>query len=188
MKPTEKRYTLAILVNNNPGVLMRVVALFSRRGYNIDSLSVGETENQAISRITIVVTGDRAIVEQIKKQVAKLYDVQRVYEMTRYASLQRELVMLKVSTSDENRSMVIELAQIFKARISDVTESTLTLELTGSLDKIKSFLDLMRPYGIVELARTGITALERGSRPLSSITYIEEDGSSQSENGGVSNE
>ncbi|MFA5448097.1 MAG: acetolactate synthase small subunit [Sphaerochaeta sp.] len=174
MNPTEKRYTLALLVNNHPGVLMRVVALFSRRGYNIDSLSVGETESEAISRITIVVTGDRAIVEQIKKQVEKLYDVKRVYEMTRHQSLQRELVMLKVSTTDENRSQVIELAQIFKARISDVTTTTVTLELTGSLDKIQSFLSLMQPYGIVELARTGITALERGARPLSSITYNEE--------------
>ena len=88
--------------------------------------------------------------------------------------MQRELVMLKVSTTDENRSQVIELAQIFKARISDVTTTTVTLELTGSLDKIQSFLSLMQPYGIVELARTGITALERGARPLSSITYNEE--------------
>lgn len=175
MNPTEKRYTLALLVNNHPGVLMRVVALFSRRGYNIDSLSVGETENEAISRITIVVTGDRAIVEQIKKQVEKLYDVLQVYEMTRHQSLQRELVMLKVTTTDENRSQVIELAQIFKARISDVTASTITLELTGSLDKIQSFLNLMDPFGVVELARTGITALERGARPLSAITYTEAD-------------
>lgn len=175
MNNTKKRYTLALLVNNHPGVLMRVVALFSRRGYNIDSLSVGETENEAISRITIVVTGDRAIVEQIKKQVEKLYDVLQVYEMTRHQSLQRELVMLKVTTTDENRSQVIELAQIFKARISDVTASTITLELTGSLDKIQSFLNLMDPFGVVELARTGITALERGARPLSAITYTEAD-------------
>ncbi len=172
---TNKRYTLALLVNNHPGVLMRVVALFSRRGYNIDSLSVGETENEEISRITIVVTGDRAIVEQIKKQVEKLYDVLQVYEMTRHQSLQRELVMLKVTTTDENRSQVIELAQIFKARISDVTATTITLELTGSLDKIQSFLNLMHPFGVVELARTGITALERGARPLSAITYNDAD-------------
>ncbi|HPY12186.1 MAG TPA: acetolactate synthase small subunit [Sphaerochaeta sp.] len=175
MNSTEKRYTLAILVNNHPGVLMRVVALFSRRGYNIDSLSVGETEDEAISRITIVVSGDRSIVEQIKKQVEKLYDVKRVYEMTGHSSLQRELVMVKVATTEGNRSHVIELAQIFKAKISDVTETTLTLELTGSLDKLQSFLDLMQRFGIVELARTGITALERGARPLSSIGYNEEE-------------
>jgi len=175
MNTTENRYTLAILVNNQPGVLMRVVSLFSRRGYNIDSLSVGETENEEVSRITIVVSGDRPVVEQIKKQVGKLIDVKRVYEMTQTRSLQRELVMVKVSTEGESRSQVVELAQIFKAKIIDVTASTVSLEMTGSLDKIQSFLDLMMPFGIVELARTGITALERGSRALSSISYSEDD-------------
>lgn len=175
MNSTENRYTLAILVNNQPGVLMRVVSLFSRRGYNIDSLSVGETENEEVSRITIVVSGDRPVVEQIKKQVGKLIDVKRVYEMTQTRSLQRELVMVKVSTEGESRSQVVELAQIFKAKIIDVTASTVSLEMTGSLDKIQSFLDLMMPFGIVELARTGITALERGSRALSSISYSEDD-------------
>ena len=175
MNITEKRYTLAILVNNHPGVLMRVVSLFSRRGYNIDSLSVGETENDQVSRITIVVTGDRPVVEQIKKQVGKLYDVKRVYEMTNNKSLQRELVMVKVNTKSDTRSEVIELAEIFKAKIIDVTASTVTLEMTGSLDKIQSFLDLMKPYGIVEMARTGITALERGARALSSISFIEDE-------------
>lgn len=175
MNTKEKRYTLAILVNNHPGVLMRVVSLFSRRGYNIDSLSVGETENEKVSRITIVVSGDRPVVEQIKKQVGKLYDVKRVYEMVGEKSLQRELVMAKVSTEHEDRSQVIELAEIFKAKINDVTSSTITLELTGSLDKIQSFLDLMAPFGIVEMARTGITALERGARALSSISFSEDE-------------
>ncbi|MGE4584994.1 MAG: acetolactate synthase small subunit [Sphaerochaeta sp.] len=175
MNINEKRYTLAILVNNHPGVLMRVVSLFSRRGYNIDSLSVGETEQEMISRITIVVTGDRPVVEQIKKQVGKLIDVKRVYEMTQNKSLQRELIMVKVSTKNENRSEVVELAQIFKAKIIDVTSGTVTLEMTGSLDKIQSFLDLMMPFGIVEMARTGITALERGGRALSSISLSEDE-------------
>ena len=175
MNTTENRYTLAILVNNHPGVLMRVVSLFSRRGYNIDSLSVGETERFDVSRITIVVSGDRPVVEQIKKQVSKLIDVKRVYEMTQTRSLQRELVMVKVSTKSDTRSEVVELAQIFKAKIIDVTASTVTLEMTGSLDKIQSFLDLMLPYGVVEMARTGITALERGSRALSSISYSEDE-------------
>ena len=173
MSKREKRYTLAILVNNNPGVLMRVVSLFSRRGYNIDSLSVGETEDERLSRITIVVPGDRAVVEQIKKQVAKLYDVIQVYEMTRTASLQRELIMIKVMASVASRTEVVELAQIFKAKIIDVTNTTVSLEMTGTLDKIDSFLNLISPYGIVELARTGITALERGSRALSSIGFDE---------------
>ncbi|MDD3904385.1 MAG: acetolactate synthase small subunit [Sphaerochaeta sp.] len=175
MNNSEERYTLAILVNNHPGVLMRVVSLFSRRSYNIDSLSVGETENEDFSRITIVVTGNRPIVEQIKKQVGKLVDVKRVYEMTQTKSLQRELVMVKIQTSAETRTQIIELAQIFKAKIIDVTSTTVSLEMTGSQDKIQSFLDLMMPYGVVELARTGITALERGARPLSSISFSEDD-------------
>ncbi|WP_320127675.1 acetolactate synthase small subunit [uncultured Sphaerochaeta sp.] len=175
MHNSEERYTLAILVNNHAGVLMRVVSLFSRRGYNIDCLSVGETENEAFSRITIVVSGDRAVVDQIKKQVGKLVDVKRVYEMAQTKSLQRELVMVKVSTKDTLRTQVVELAEIFKAKIIDVTASTVTLEMTGSLDKIQSFLDLMLPYGIVEMARTGITALERGARPLSEISFSEDD-------------
>jgi acetolactate synthase-1/3 small subunit len=175
MYENEERYTLAILVNNHPGVLMRVVSLFSRRGYNIDSLSVGETENEQISRITVVVSGDRSVVDQIKKQVGKLVDVRQVYEMTQTRSLQRELVMVKVNTKGSDRTQVVELAEIFKAKIIDVTTLTVTLEMTGSLDKIKSFLDLMQPFGIVEMARTGITALERGSRPLSAIGYGEEE-------------
>ncbi len=167
----EKQYTLAILVNNHSGVLMRVVGLFSRRGYNIDSLSVGITENPSISRITIVVTGDRAVVEQIKKQVEKLVDVIKVYEMTRHGSVQRELVLVKVRTTEQTRTSVVELAEIFKAKVLDVTPSTISLQLTGGLDKIGSFLELMNPYGIVEMSRTGITALERGSRSLCDIDY-----------------
>lgn len=169
----EKRYTLAILVNNHSGVLMRVVGLFSRRGYNIDSLSVGVTENPAISRITIVVTGDRAIVEQIKKQVGKLYDVIRVHEMTIRQSLQYELVMVKIAVTAETRTGVVELGEIFKAKVLDVTDSTISLQMTGSLDKIESFVGLVTPYGIVEMVRTGITALERGSRPLSASSEEE---------------
>ncbi|MFA6707420.1 MAG: acetolactate synthase small subunit [Sphaerochaetaceae bacterium] len=159
-----ERYTLGILVNNHPGVLSRVVGLFSRRGYNIDSLSVGETEDPAISRITIVVTGDRQIVEQIEKQVAKLIDVAKVVELTMQGSIQYELVLVKLSTVNGNRAAVIQLSEIFKAKIVDVTEDTITLMLTGNLDKISSFLRLSRQYGICELVRTGITAIERGSQ------------------------
>ncbi|MFA6646092.1 MAG: acetolactate synthase small subunit [Sphaerochaetaceae bacterium] len=112
-----ERYTLGILVNNHPGVLSRVVGLFSRRGYNIDSLSVGETENPAISRITIVVTGDRSVVEQIEKQVAKLIDVITVVELTLQGSIQCELVLVKVSTSEKTRAAVVELSEILKRRL-----------------------------------------------------------------------
>ena len=160
-------YTLAILVNNRSGVLMRVVALFSRRGYNIDSLSVGETEDPKTSRITIVVTGDRQIVEQIIRQVEKLVDVRKVYEMAPGRSLQRELVLVKLRSDADTRSQITDIAEIFKAKIIDVTPTTMTMQLTGSLDKLEAFLSLAEPYGIVELVRTGITALERGSRALS---------------------
>lgn len=168
-------YTLAILVNNRSGVLMRVVALFSRRGYNIDSLSVGETEDPKTSRITIVVTGDRQIVEQIIRQVEKLVDVRKVYEMAPGRSLQRELVLVKLRSDADTRSQITDIAEIFKAKIIDVTPTTMTMQLTGSLDKLEAFLSLTEPYGIVELVRTGITALERGSRALSETDFHEED-------------
>ena len=168
-------YTLAILVNNRSGVLMRVVALFSRRGYNIDSLSVGETEDPKTSRITIVVTGDRQIVEQIIRQVEKLVDVRKVYEMAPGRSLQRELVLVKLRSDADTRSQITDIAEIFKAKIIDVTPTAMTMQLTGSLDKLEAFLSLAEPYGIVELVRTGITALERGSRALSETDFHEED-------------
>lgn len=151
---------------------MRVVGLFSRRGYNISSLSVGETENSEISRITIVVSvDDKSVIDQIKRQVEKLVDVIRVYEMTWAGSLQKELVLVKIRTDETNRTHLVELAEIFKAKIIDVTKTTLTLQITGDLDKLDAFLSLIGEYGIVELARTGITALERGSRALSEIDF-----------------
>ena len=174
MEDDRKRYTLAILVNNRAGVLMRVVALFSRRGYNIDSLSVGETENPKISRITIVVSADRQIVDQIKRQVEKLIDVIRVFEMTESGSLQRELVLLKIKANDKTRTQIVEIGEIFKSKIIDVTPTTISMMLTGSLDKLESFFALVKPYGIVEMVRTGITALERGSRSLIEIGHDED--------------
>ncbi len=168
-----ERYTLGILVNNQPGVLSRVVGLFSRRGYNIDSLSVGETEDPKVSRITIVVTGDRPIVEQIEKQVAKLIDVITVVELTLQGSIQCELLLVKVTTSGKTRAAVVELSEIFKAKIMDVTETTLTMQITGNMDKVASFLHLLRPYGITELVRTGMTAMERGSQAM--VNHRDED-------------
>ncbi len=151
---------------------MRVVGLFSRRGYNISSLSVGETENSEISRITIVVSvDDKSVIDQIKRQVEKLVDVIRVYEMTWSGSLQKELVLVKIRADETSRTHLVELAEIFKAKIIDVTKTTLTLQITGDLDKLDAFLSLIGEYGIVELARTGITALERGSRALSEIDF-----------------
>lgn len=164
--------TLAILVNNKSGVLMRVVGLFSRRGYNIDSLSVGETEDPTVSRITIVVTvEDAGAVDQVRRQVEKLVDVIRVYTMSPAESLQRELLLVKVKADDNARTHLIEISDIFRATIIDVTPLTVTLQLTGDIQKLEAFLAMLRPYGIVELARTGITALERGSRALSEIDF-----------------
>ncbi len=169
----KESYTLAILVNNKSGVLMRVVSLFSRRGYNIDSLSVGETENKEVSRITIVVSGDRSIVEQIIRQAEKLIDVKSVYEMTPSKSVQRELVLIKIKATNETRSDIVSLGDIFKAKIVDVTPNTVTFQLTGSLDKLQSFMDLANSYGIIELVRTGITGLTRGEKPLSELSLDE---------------
>ena len=151
---------------------MRVVGLFSRRGYNIHSLSVGETEKPEVSRITIVVSvDDERVISQIRRQVEKLVDVRRVYSLTSADSLQKELVLVKIRADEESRTHLVELAEIFKAKIIDVTKTTMTLQLTGDFDKLEAFMSLVEDYGIVELARTGITALERGSRALSEIDY-----------------
>jgi len=163
--------TLALLVNNRSGVLMRVVGLFSRRGYNISSLSVGETENPEISRITVVVKCDRDVVDQIKRQVGKLVDVLKIYEMKPGNSIQRELVLVKVKADSDTRTGIIELAEIFKAKIVDVMPRTISMVVSGNEDKIDSFLMMVKPYGVIEMARTGITAIERGSRALSEIEF-----------------
>ncbi len=171
---TGNRYTLSILVYNRSGVLMRVVGLFSRRGYNIDSLSVGETQDETISRITIVVTGSRDVVEQIKHQVEKLVDVINVAEMIPADSIQKELVLIKIATTEDTRTHIIELAEIFKAKVEDVASTAITLQITGSLDKIASFIDLCKEYGIVEMVRTGITALGRGPSSQMELGVVDE--------------
>lgn len=172
-KEDQQRFTLSLLVNNHPGVLQRVVGLFSRRGYNIVSLSVGETSDSKISRITIVVLGNRPIVRQIKNQVEKLIDILRVELMDYKTSMESELMLVKLSTAHDKRSEVVELGELFKARVLDVTLDTVTLELTGESSKIESFLTLAKTYGIVEMSRTGITALERGSVALRDKPYEE---------------
>ena len=172
-KEEQQRFTLSLLVNNHPGVLQRVVGLFSRRGYNIVSLSVGETSDCTISRITIVVLGNRPIIKQIKNQVEKLVDIIRVELMEYKNSLESELILVKLSTINNKRSDVVELGELFKARVLDVALETITLELTGETSKIESFLILAKTYGIVEMSRTGITALESGSIALRNKPYEE---------------
>ena len=162
-----KQHVVSALVENRAGTLSRVSGLFSRRGFNIDSLTVGETEDSSISRMTIAVSGDDAVLEQIIKQLGKLVDVIAVRELEHDSCLRREIMLVKVKADEKNRPAVIEIAGIFRSRIVDVSPSTITIEATGDIEKLNGLLLLLRPYGILELARTGLVALERGSRVLS---------------------
>ena len=157
-----KRKVFSVLVANTAGVLNRVAALFSRRGYNIDSLTVGETENPAYSRMTIVCTGDDEILEQIEKQISKLVDVIEITELTDYDSVCRELILVKVDVSGEQRQQVIAVADVFRAKIVDVSAESLMVELTGNQSKLDAFIELLQGYKIEQLVRTGITGLLRG--------------------------
>ena len=152
-----ERYVLSVLVENHAGVLSRVSGLFSRRGYNIDSLTVGETYNPGQSRMTIVVSGDEYILDQITKQLAKLVASETVV---------REMALIKVGADESHRAGVIQTANIFRARIVDVGVESVVIEVTGSEDKVASLIRLLEPYGIKELVRTGLTAMGRGSQVL----------------------
>lgn len=156
------RKVLSVLVDNTSGVLNRIAGLFSRRGYNIDSLTVGETENPAFSRMTIVVRGDDDILEQIVKQITKLEDVQRVDVLDPADSVTRELILVKIKVSPSQRPQVMSMAEIFRANIVDVAKESLMIEITGSQSKLGAFLSLLEEYEILELVRTGITGLSRG--------------------------
>ena len=153
-----ERYTLSVLVENNPGVLSRVVGLFSRRGFNIHSLSVGTTQDPQVSRITIEVNGDAQIVEQVSKQLSKIMEVIKIKTLRDSEIVKRGLSLVKVK--------VIEITNVFRAKIVDISPNTLTIELTGHNTKLNAFIDLVEPYGIEEIARTGMTALERGANTL----------------------
>jgi acetolactate synthase-1/3 small subunit len=158
--------TLSVLVENHPGVLFRIAGLFSRRGFNIDSLAVGTTENPEISRITIVVEGDEYIVEQVKKQLNKLVDIIKVSKIIPEDSVTRELVLIKVDAEPQVRSEIIHMAEIFRANIVDVSRKSMTIELTGDKDKISAFEELLKPFGIKELVRTGVIAVNRGTNTI----------------------
>jgi len=157
---------LSVLVENHPGVLSRVAGLFSRRGFNIDSLAVGTTENPEISRMTIVVDGDEYVVEQVKKQLNKLVDVIKVSKISSDDSVSRELVLIKVDAEPKTRSEIIQIAEIFRANIVDVSRKSMIIELTGDKDKINAFEELIRPFGIKELVRTGLIAMNRGPKTI----------------------
>lgn len=155
---------LSVLVDNTSGVLNRVAGLFSRRGYNIDSLTVGVTQDPRYSRMTIVVTGDDDIIEQIIKQIEKLVDVNKVEVLEDNNSVCRELILTKVKTTPEQRQQVMAVAVIFRAKIVDVGIDSLIIELTGNQNKLDAFLNLLADYEILELVRTGITGLARGTK------------------------
>ena len=161
----EETHTLAVLVDNEAGVLARVVGLFSGRGYNIDSLTVAETDHAGHrSRITIVTTGTPPVIEQIKAQLARLVPVHDVHDLTvEGAAVERELALIKVAGTGEKRVEAMRLADVFRARVVDTTLESFVFEITGAPSKVDAFVDLMRPLGLVEIARTGVAAIARGS-------------------------
>jgi acetolactate synthase-1/3 small subunit len=152
---------MSVLVENHFGVLARVAGMFSSRGYNIDSLSVGVTEDPATSRMTVVVEGDEGVLEQIVKQLEKLVEVIQVDDLTSEDHVERELVMVSVDGGGKARSEIIEIATIFRARIVDMGADAIITEVTGTQDKVNAFIDMMRPFGITELVRTGRIAIQR---------------------------
>ena len=163
MSVDNKRMVLSILVDNTSGVLSRVAGLFSRRGYNIDSLTVGETEHPDISRMTVVARGEDSVLEQITKQLSKLEDVKEIVELERDTSVCRELVLVKVAARIAERTELNTIANIFRANVVDVSSEIMMMEMTGTISKIDAFIKLLDGFEIKELVRTGITGLTRGS-------------------------
>lgn len=157
-----EKHCLSLLVENNFGVLSRISGLFARRGYNIDSLTVGITEDARFSRITMTVTGDEKTMEQVKKQLNKLINVIKVTDLTAGDAIRRELLMIKVKANDTTRSKIVEIANLFRANVVDVARESLIVEITGSREKTDAFTRMIKPYGILELVRSGESGLTRG--------------------------
>ncbi len=164
------RHTLSVLVENKPGVLARIASLFSRRGFNIDSLAVGPTEHPDISRMTIVVNVEDLPLEQVTKQLNKLVNVLKIVELDPAASVQRELLLVKVRADTETRSHVLETVQLFRAKVVDVAPDAVTIEATGNADKLDALLRVLEPFGIRELVQSGMVAMGRGSRSITDRT------------------
>ncbi|MGK4583111.1 acetolactate synthase small subunit [Kitasatospora sp. HPMI-4] len=160
------KHTLSVLVENKPGVLARIASLFSRRGFNIDSLAVGPTEHPDISRMTIVVNVEDLPLEQVTKQLNKLVNVIKIVELDQAQAVQRELVLVKVRADAETRSQVVEIVQLFRAKTVDVSPDAVTIEATGSSDKLEAMLRMLEPYGIKELVQSGLVAIGRGARSI----------------------
>jgi acetolactate synthase-1/3 small subunit len=158
------KHVISMIVENHQGVLARIAGLFSGRGYNLESITVGITTDPSISRLTLVCCGDDAVVEQIKKQLNRLIDVIKVYDYTGVPALNRELALVKVSTKTRSRGEVFQVAEVFKADVLDIGHDTLTLEITGASETIDDFLELVSPYGLVEVARSGLVSMERARK------------------------
>jgi acetolactate synthase-1/3 small subunit len=160
------KHTLSVLVENKPGVLARIAALFSRRGFNIDSLAVGPTEHPDISRMTIVVGVEDLPLEQVTKQLNKLVNVIKIVELDPAASVQRELILVKVRADADTRSQVLETVQLFRAKVVDVSPDAVTVEATGNADKLDAMLRVLEPFGVKELVQSGMVAIGRGARSI----------------------
>ncbi|MCI8513511.1 MAG: acetolactate synthase small subunit [Lachnospiraceae bacterium] len=169
------KYMIGLLVNNKYGVLSRISALFAKRGFNIDSLAVGETDNPDISRMTITIAGNEHDRDQIIKQLGKLHDVLHVGEMKMGESVCRELVLLKVSADKSNRQEIMDAANVFRNKIIDYSPRSITLEITGETGKLEAFIELMKEYGILEMCRTGIVSLKRGDECLAQFAKEEDE-------------
>ena len=165
-----QRHTLSVLVENKPGVLARIAGLFSRRGFNIESLAVGPTEHDEISRMTIVVNVDDQPLEQVTKQLNKLIEVIKIVELEPDASVQRELLLVKVSATADTRGQVLDAVQLFKAKVVDVATDAVTIQVIGNAGKLADFLRVVEPFGIRELVQSGLVAIGRGGRSITERT------------------
>ncbi len=165
-------HTLSVLVENKPGVLARVAALFSRRGFNIESLAVGPTERPELSRITILVSVDEQPLEQVTKQLNKLVNVLKIVELEDSEAVLRELLLVKVRTDDANRRAVLETVELFKAKVVDVSPDVLTIEVTGPPPKLDAMITMLEPYGIRELVQSGMVAMGRGNRSITQTAAL----------------
>ena len=174
--PSNKKHTISVLVANQFGVLARVSGMFSARGYNISSLCVGETEDPTVSRMTVTVRGDDNVLAQIIQQLNKLVDVIEVEDLTASSFVERELVMIRISVNSKKRSEALEIAEIFRGKIVDLDNETMTIEVTGAQGKVAAFIEMMRFFGIMELVRTGEIAIRRaaGSQLIKEAVASEE--------------
>lgn len=164
LKQIQQQYVITVLVENHPGVLARVSGLFARRGYNIESLAVSVTDDPAVSRMTLVVDGDHMVLEQITKQLHKLIEVIRVVDYTEIPAIEREMAFIKVNAEPRDRAEIMQIVEIFRGRIIDMSERAFVIEVTGATEKIDKIRELLGPYGVREMVRTGLIAIARGTR------------------------